>query len=333
MSGKFKIYYSLWPFSVLYNSITYIRNKLFDFRILKSETFDIPIICVGNLAVGGTGKTPHAEYLIRLLKDKYNVALLSRGYRRKSKGFKISTKNLSVEELGDEPFLIASKFPEITVAVDADRRNGINRLLKSKNPPDLIILDDAFQHRYVKAGLNILLTYFSRPYFNDFVMPMGRLREAPNGEKRADIVVVTKSPHYITESEKKYFKERIGVKQLFFSSLVNNSIVSLSDDSVRQLTKDTPVLLVTGIAQPRSLVAKLQQDANLVGKLLFDDHHDFTSKDIRLIENQFNALNHNNDCIIVVTEKDAVKIRRHALKNKTIANSIYFITLDLLFDE
>ena len=333
MAGKFKVYYSLLPFSLIYNFVTFIRNKLFDFKILKSKSFNVPMICVGNLAVGGTGKTPHAEYIIRLLKDNYRVALLSRGYRRKSKGFRISTKNMSVDELGDEPFLIAQKFPNIIVAVDADRREGVKKLMALKEPPQVIILDDAFQHRYVKAGLNILLTDFSRPYFNDYVMPMGRLREASNGETRADMVVVTKSPHYINSSEKKFFRDHIAVKNVFFSSLVNNSIISLADNSERKLTKDTPVLLVTGIAQPHSLIAKLQQDANLVGKILFDDHHDFTKKDMEMIVKEFKAVNHNNDCVIVVTEKYAVKIRRHALKYKIIADSIYFITLDLLFDE
>ena len=162
MLSKYNLYYILFPFSFIYRTITSIRNKLFDFGILKSKSYNVPVICVGNLAVGGTGKTPHSEYIIRLLKDKYRVALLSRGYKRKSKGFRISTESCSFEELGDEPFLIASKFPDIIVAVDANRQNGIEKLMSLPNPPEVIILDDAYQHRYVKAGLNILLTDFNR---------------------------------------------------------------------------------------------------------------------------------------------------------------------------
>ena len=178
MLSKYNLYYILFPFALIYRVITSFRNKLFDFGILKSKSYDIPIICVGNLAVGGTGTTPHSESIINLLKDKYTVALLSRGYKRKSKGFKISTENCSFDDLGDEPYLIASKFPEIIVAVDADRRNGIQKLMSLSNPPDVIILDDAYQHRYVKAGLNILLTNFNRPFFKDSIMPVGRLRES-----------------------------------------------------------------------------------------------------------------------------------------------------------
>lgn len=333
MLSKYNLYYILFPFSFIYRTITSIRNKLFDFGILKSKSYNVPVICVGNLAVGGTGKTPHSEYIIRLLKDKYRVALLSRGYKRKSKGFRISTESCSFEELGDEPFLIASKFPDIIVAVDANRQNGIEKLMSLPNPPEVIILDDAYQHRYVKAGLNILLTDFNRPFFNDYVMPAGRLRESSAGKNRADMVLVTKSPQNISEKEKSYFKSKIKNNKIFFSSIINNNLISLNDNSKISLTKDTKVMLVTGIAQPLSLVKKIQQDANLVEKLFFEDHHDFDSKDIKLISKTFNQIKNNNECIIVVTEKDAVKLKPLILEDKSLVNSIYFITLDLDFDK
>ena len=174
---NFKIYYSLLPFSLLYGAGVKIRNKLFDRGILKETSFPVPLISVGNITVGGTGKTPHTEYLVNLLKDKYKVAVLSRGYKRKSKGFQICSEVCSADMLGDEPYQIASKFPEIIVAVDADRINGISRLMELDEAPDVIILDDAYQHRYVKPGLNILLTDYNRLLYKDFMLPAGRLRE------------------------------------------------------------------------------------------------------------------------------------------------------------
>jgi len=186
----------LFPLSILYGLITCIRNILFDNGILKAYSFDLPVIAVGNLSVGGTGKTPQIEYLIRLLSDKYKIATLSRGYKRQSSGFILAEASTTAATLGDEPFQFFTKFPNIHVAVDADRKNGIVQLLLQKDRPEIILLDDAFQHRKVKAGLYILLTSFEDLYVNDFVLPTGNLRESRSGAKRASIIVVTKCPHY-----------------------------------------------------------------------------------------------------------------------------------------
>src|SRR6187551_1461615 len=184
----------LFPFAILYGFITGIRNFLFDIGILISYSFDVPIIAVGNLSVGGTGKTPQIEYLIRLLSDKYKVATLSRGYKRQSEGFVLANENSDALELGDEPFQFYQKFKNIQVAVDANRKNGIEQLLTNSNPPEIILLDDAFQHRKVKAGFYIMLTSYGDLYSNDFMLPTGNLRESRSGAQRANIVIVTKCP-------------------------------------------------------------------------------------------------------------------------------------------
>ena len=191
----------LFPFAILYGLITSIRNFLFDKEILKSYSFDLPIIAVGNLSVGGTGKTPQIEYLIRLLLTKYKVATLSRGYKRKSEGFVLADANANAEILGDEPFQFFQKFPEILVAVDANRKNGIEQLLSQKEKPEVILLDDAYQHRKVKAGFYILLTAYDDIYVDDFMLPTGNLRESRSGSQRADVVVVTKCPPNLSETE------------------------------------------------------------------------------------------------------------------------------------
>ena len=191
----------LFPFAILYGFITSLRNYLFDKGILKSYSFEIPVIAVGNLNVGGTGKTPQIEYLIRLLSPKYKVATLSRGYKRKSADFVLADADSNAEILGDEPFQYYKKFPNIQVAVDADRRNGIEQLLNQKEKPEVILLDDAFQHRKVKAGFYILLTAYNDLFCDDFILPTGNLRESRKGAKRADLIIVTKCPQTITEPE------------------------------------------------------------------------------------------------------------------------------------
>ena len=209
MSSKKNIHYPLLPLSILYGAGVYFRNKLFDFGILKSERFDIPIICVGNLTVGGTGKTPHIEYLIRILQNKYRIAVLSRGYKRRSRGFQLATTNSDANQMGDEPYQIYSKFPTILVAVDADRRNGIRQLMQLKHPPQVILLDDAYQHRYVDAGLKIVLTDYNRMIYNDTLLPAGRLRENQAGLKRADLIITTKCAEDPSEQEQRTIAQKL----------------------------------------------------------------------------------------------------------------------------
>ncbi|NOY46666.1 MAG: tetraacyldisaccharide 4'-kinase, partial [Chlorobi bacterium] len=192
----------LFPIVPIYQSVTWLRNWCFDKHIFKSKVYNFPIICVGNLSVGGTGKTPMIEYLLRLLKENYNVATLSRGYKRNTKGFQIANENSSALTIGDEPYQFHQKFTDIVVSVDSDRQNGIAELQKMEQSPDIILLDDAFQHRKVKAGFNILLTTYDNLYINDFSLPTGNLREPKSGAKRADVIVVTKCPNTISNDDK-----------------------------------------------------------------------------------------------------------------------------------
>lgn len=330
---KVDIHNSLYPLSMLYGLGVRFRNKLFDLDILHSEEFNTPIICVGNLTVGGTGKTPHVEYLIRLLSPQYRVALLSRGYKRKSKGFVLGDDNSTPLTLGDEPYQIKSKFPEITVAVDADRRNGIRRLLALPNAPEVILLDDAFQHRYVKPGLSILLSDYNRPFYEDAYLPAGRLREGRNGSKRADLIVVSKTPASITEQEAQEICDSIKKdtnKPVFFSSLSYQSLRPVFGNEAPELNKETSILLVTGIANPKPVEQYIEEHHKLAHSMAFSDHHDFNESDIRKIEDKFNAIS-NKEKAIIVTEKDAVRLRHNAYISDYVKEKIYFLPLEIVF--
>ena len=205
-----------------YHWVTWVRNRAFDKGVLVSRAFDLPVICIGNITVGGTGKTPHTEYLIRLLKDKYRLAVLSRGYGRKSRGYVIADEKVTMQQLGDEPYQMHCKFPDVTVAVDENRVHGILALLSRKKEPDVILLDDAYQHRYVEAGMNILLIDYNRPIWCDAVLPFGRMRESIQGVGRADIVIVTKSPRELGCDEQMQIKKLLAaIKEVpvFFSTM------------------------------------------------------------------------------------------------------------------
>ena len=324
--------YSLYPLSILYGAGVLLRNKLFDAGILKSKSFDIPIINVGNLAVGGTGKTPHTEYLIRLLSPQFKVAVLSRGYKRKSKGFQLADKNTTPDILGDEPYQIYSKFPEITVAVDADRCHGIEELMKSEDKPDVIILDDAYQHRYVKAGYNILLTDSHRPFFADCLMPSGRLREHRRGRKRAQCIIVTKCDPEMTDITFDYIRKRLKpltYQDVFFSSLSYSELTNIFTGEKREFGKDTSMLLVTGIAQPRTLEKYIRESWQEAGSIRFNDHHDFNNDDIKKITESFEKISNKNKAIIV-TEKDAVKLRTLNIP-ESLREKIFFLPLEIIF--
>ena len=292
----------LFPLAILYGFVTAVRNYLYDKPILKSYSFDLPVIAVGNLSVGGTGKTPQIEYLIRLLSPQYKVATLSRGYKRKSKGFILADSNVDAAMLGDEPFQYFKKFPQIQVAVDADRRNGITQLLNQKHKPEVILLDDAFQHRKVKAGFYILLTACDDLFCDDFILPTGNLRESRNGAQRANMIMVTKCPPNITELAQENIKKRIGLNiPVFFSCVdyddkVYNQTGSLKVSEVKNQKK----LLLAGIAKPKPFFEELQSGNDEV--MEFPDHHYFSESDILDIRNKA------NDKIIVTTEKDFVRL-------------------------
>ncbi|PKH67742.1 tetraacyldisaccharide 4'-kinase [Flavobacterium sp. ALD4] len=294
----------LFPFAVLYGLITDIRNFLFDRGILKSYTFELPIIAVGNLSVGGTGKTPQIEYLIRLLSENYNVATLSRGYKRKSEGFLLADATSNAEVLGDEPFQFYTKFKNIQVAVDAKRKNGIEELLSQKQKPEVILLDDAYQHRKVKAGFYVLLTSYGELYCDDFMLPRGNLRESRSGAKRANVVIVTKCPSNLPLAEQNSIKNRLriaGNQELYFTNIDYDEFI-YSEKEARKV-KDigsTDKLLLAGIAKPASFFAYLQAANDVC--MEFPDHHHFSEKDILDIKNK--SLNK----IIITTEKDYVRL-------------------------
>ena len=294
----------LFPFAILYGFITSIRNFLFDKGILKSTSFSVPVIAVGNLSVGGTGKTPQIEYLIRLLSDKFKVATLSRGYKRKSEGFILADDSANAEIIGDEPFQYFKKFPKIRVAVDADRTNGIQKLLNQINPPEVILLDDAYQHRKVKADLYILLTAYNDLYADDFMLPTGNLRESRSGADRAKIVIVTKCPESLSLDEKNKIKSKLKLKphqQLFFTSINYEETVFSKETEipVTEIQKMDKVLLA-GIAKPEPFFNYLQKQNDDL--LRFPDHHAFSNDEIGEIKSK--AIGK----LIITTEKDYVRI-------------------------
>ena len=292
----------LFPLALLYWLITYIRNWFYDLGVLKSYSFDIPIIAVGNLSVGGTGKTPQIEYLIRLLSDKYKVVVLSRGYKRSTEGFILADDKATANSIGDEPFQFYSKFPNIQVAVDANRKNGIEKLVQLQDKPDIILLDDAFQHRKVKAGFYILLTAYDDLFCNDFILPFGNLREPSSGKKRADMIIVTKCPEDLSELAQQKIREKFKVKQqVFFTTIQYDNFVFGNDSQllVSEIQSESKVL-VAGIAKPKLFFDFLKNEKDET--LVFPDHHDFSRQDCEQILAQANGRK------IVTTEKDFVRL-------------------------
>ncbi|WP_298480681.1 tetraacyldisaccharide 4'-kinase [uncultured Maribacter sp.] len=293
----------LFPISFIYALVVYIRNWLFDIQVLKSKSYKTPIVCVGNLSAGGTGKTPMVETIISLFKENSRVAVLSRGYGRKSKGYILATKESGVEELGDEPYQIWSKFPEIALVVDANRQNGIENLEEKENP-NIIILDDGFQHRKVKAGFSILLTAYDNLYSEDWYLPTGNLRDSKKEAKRANIIVVTKCPKDLPLDSQKSIIEKLRIKSnqkvLFtyigYKDVLNEKSVSVSLDSLRN--KD--ITLVTGIANAAPLVAYLEEKGISFSHLNYKDHHFFSESEIKLMQSK---------PYILTTEKDYVRLK------------------------
>lgn len=307
-----KLRFLLFPMAGIYSLITHMRNKLFDLKILKSKSYDIPIICIGNLSTGGTGKSPMTEYVIRLLIKNYRVATLSRGYGRKSSGYLDVFSDDKATLVGDEPLQFARKFKEVQVAVCEDRQTGIETLLSKNSPPEVIILDDAFQHRKVEAGLNIVLTSYGDLYVDDYVLPMGNLREPKIGASRADLVLVTKCPKGMTLEEQQTISSKLNLtasQNLYFSTIVYDETVHSEWDSVTlNSLKVKNVTLVTGIANPKPLVNFLKHYGLSFEHKSFKDHHNFSESEIKELET-LDA--------IVTTEKDFVRLRS-SLKMKNL---------------
>ncbi|EJG01978.1 tetraacyldisaccharide 4'-kinase [Flavobacterium sp. F52] len=312
----------LFPFAILYGFITSIRNFLFDKGILKSTSFDLPVIAVGNLSVGGTGKTPQIEYLIRLLSDKYKIATLSRGYKRKSEGFVLANENSNAEILGDEPFQFHQKFPNVMVAVDANRANGIQQLLSKDEKPEIILLDDAYQHRKVKAGFYILLTSYGDLYTDDFMLPTGNLRESRSGAARANIVVVTKCPKILTEEEQTKIRLKLklnAAQQVFFTFIDYDMVIFGKNEKIAvNEIKSESKLLLAGIAKPKPFFDCLKNESDEC--LTFPDHHHFSDADLDAIRNKANGRK------IITTEKDYVR-----LKDSELVDQLYYLPIKSSF--
>ncbi len=304
----------LFPFSLLYGGITALRNFLYNKGILKSKSYDFPVICVGNLSTGGTGKSPMIELLVTFLKDEHKIAVLSRGYKRKTKGYREVLASNSVEEVGDEPLQFKKKYPDITVVVCEDRQTGIEKL---KSLADVVLLDDAFQHRKVKASLNILLTSFDKLYSNDCMLPTGNLREPKCGAKRADIIVVTKCPEntgdFIMEEIKRKLKPTAH-QEIYFSKIgYSSEIKNETESKPLSYLKNQEFLLVTGIANPKPLVEFLKNEGLNFEEKSFPDHHNFTTSEIEGLKKYR---------LILTTEKDFMRLQ--PLANTT---EIYYLPI------
>ncbi|MCX6286459.1 MAG: tetraacyldisaccharide 4'-kinase [Bacteroidetes bacterium] len=326
--------YILYPFSLLYGFVMQVRNLLFDLKILPSVRFDKAIISVGNLSMGGTGKTPHIEYLIRLLDPSCSVATLSRGYGRESKGFIIGSRRSNVKYIGDEPLQLIRKFSNIKVAVDENRKRGIISLISKYENLDVILLDDAFQHRYVRPGLSILLTSSSRLFCDDHVVPSGTLREFRQGAKRADIIVVTKTPKIFSPISRRRMIEEISPRkhqQVFFSYITYGKPVPLLENSPAVFpVKLINILLLTGIAEHGLLQEHVERLCSDIVLMRFRDHHAFTGTDIAEIESKFNDIPSQKK-VIITTEKDAMRLRTSELSPLLKHLPVFYLPISIEF--
>lgn len=325
----------LFPLSVLYGFIIWLRNKFYDKNFFRSVSFNFPIICVGNLSVGGTGKTPMVEYLVRLLKDEYKVATMSRGYKRKTKGFAIANESTTALDIGDEPMQFYKKFNDITVSVAEERLVSIPQLLHDKPGTRVIILDDAFQHRQVKAGLNILLTEYRDLFTRDFILPAGSLRDMKSSYKRAEIIIVTKCKSHLTEEEKNKIIGEINPlshQKIFFTKIEYGSPYHLFNKQEKFLSPETNILLVCGIANPKPMKDILNTYAATYDMMRFRDHHIFNMDDLKDIKNQFEQIDTQNK-IILTTEKDAVRLKKFEKELTELPIYALPVKMNMLFNE
>ena len=325
----------LLPLSWAYGAITTARNWLFEVGVLKSVQYPIPVIGVGNITVGGTGKTPHVEYLIRMLSPYYKVAVLSRGYKRKTKGYVLAQEDSKMQDIGDEPWQVKQKFPHVYVAVDSNRRNGITRLMNDEATRDVqvILLDDAYQHRYVKPGLNILLIDYHRLITDDVILPAGRLRETARGKQRAQLVVTTKCPADITPMGYRVVQSALSLRpyqKLFFSTFRYGDLEGVFNNKVRPLRSledEEHVMLLTGIALPEQMKMDLMRYTRHIRPVSFPDHHFFTSEDAERIEAEFRKLSPPR--LIITTEKDATRLRQCSSLSEQIKQNLYALPIQV----
>ena len=324
----------LFPIACIYGFFMAIRNRLFDWKILPSQSFNIPIISVGNLSYGGTGKTPHIEYLIRLLQKKFKVATLSRGYGRKTKGFVLANKDSTYYDIGDESLQYKQKFEKIEVSVDAYRRRGIKILINLFQNLGCILLDDAYQHRFIKPGLSILLTDFHNLYLNDYPIPSGTLREFRSGIKRADIIIVTKTFSVFSPITKRRLTELINPRKhqkIYFSYVKNGELLPIpgTKHNTERIRYNT-ILLFAGIANSYPLQEHLRTLCSELIVMDFPDHHKYTDKDIEKIKKTYSEIFSKNK-IIVTTEKDAMRIIKTDLINQIVDLPVFYSPIEINF--
>ena len=333
------IKFILYPFSILFGIITGIRNRLYDLGLLKSEEFDVPVISVGNITAGGTGKTPHVEYLAGLLKDKFEVAALSRGYKRKTKGYIEVQADSKVTTVGDEPLQIKKKFQEVVVAVCENRVTGVEKILSPQNAktPDVVILDDAFQHRRISPGMNILLIDYNRQLNKDTLLPAGRLRESSKQIKRANVIIFTKCSGEITPIMRRIMQKEVRLKpyqELYFTTLDYDKITpvfsgdELHDDFFG--SKNFAVLVVTGIASPVLIYKYIEKFSSQVETLKFPDHHHYSEKDINAMFSKFENIKSEKK-IIVTTEKDTMHFKSIDNLPEEFKKSLYYLPVKVKF--
>ncbi len=328
----------LYPLSIIYGIIIYIRNAFYDYKIFKSTEFEIPVISIGNITVGGTGKTPHTEYLVELLQKYVQVAALSRGYKRKTKGFLMVETDSSASNAGDEPLQIKRKFPQAMVAVDENRVHGIRELVKDReNSPDVILLDDAFQHRRVSAGINILLIDYNRPIDKDHLLPLGRLRERKYQRRRANVIIYTKCPDEITPITRRIIIKDVNLRpyqSLYFTTMIYGNPQPVFPDlavpapPINEMKISS--LMLSGIASPDQFRKYLVSKTNLMDELVFSDHHFYSQKDLDMISQKFGNYKEEN-LFIFTTEKDAVKLVNQQNLPEEIKSRIFYIPVKIKF--
>ena len=325
----------LFPFSLVYGAAIWIRNRLYDRNIIRSTSFNLPVICVGNLAAGGTGKSPMVEFLIENLKRDMDVAVLSRGYKRKTTGYALAEKNTTALEIGDEPMQFHTKFPDVTIAVGEERIVAIPQLLHDRPGTKVIILDDAFQHRLVKAGLNILLTDFNNLFTRDWYLPTGDLRDEKRGYKRAQVIIITKCPANLPVETKEAVLKEINPlphQQVFFTTIRYGAPYHVIDKNEKAIRDSMEVLLVSGIANPAPLKQYLQDVTRAYYEILYSDHHIFSIDDWKEIIKRFNTISAKNK-LIITTEKDAVRLLKFEQELKNYPVYAIPIEVQFLFQE
>ena len=325
--------YLLFPFLFIYGSITAMRNLLFDYGIFKSQSYTIPIICIGNLSVGGTGKTPHTQYLLDLLKNNYRVAVLSRGYGRKNSNLQFVEITSNAFKVGDEPLQLKKNNPECLVVVEKNRNNGVKHILKYFPETEVILLDDGYQHRWIKAGFNILITPFSSPYYNDYLMPVGKLRESKKGVSRANAVIFSKTAKNTNPTLKKGMLERLHLfahQEAYFSGIKYHKFKCINNNTELDENNPYSITLVSGIANTNPLIKYLEEKGHSINHLKYSDHHNYSSNDTETILAEYNA-DKSTKKLILTTEKDATKLKQFLPHFKDV--NFYYIPIEIKIEQ